>query len=353
MPSRVSIIRVLGLYSAAHVSVDTICAAVVFSITSTDGAKAAAFSGLLLLYHVLAFGLQPILGLGTDLAGCPCFVAVLGLALSSVALVLTPVPLSAIVVAGIGNALFHVGAGIICLGTTPGRSTGPGLFVAPGSLGLLFGAVLGSQNALPVVPLMLAALVLCTLMLSTQTPGVVARHRRGRQIGHIEMILGLLLLVITARSLMGFLVTFPWETQPISLFALTFASALGKACGGMLADRWGWIPLGVGATLASLPFLVGASTWPSAVIPGILLLNLAMPVTLLAVTESMPEYPGFAFGLTCLALLLGALPPLLGVAVDAPIVVALVIALSSSALYGGLRCLMREISPSTQRRAEP
>ena len=139
--------------------------------------------------------------------------------------------------------------------------------------------------------------------------------------------------------MLGFLVVFPWETQPVSLVALAAATALGKALGGILADRCGWIRTGVGGTLAALPLLAVASRWPDAAIPGLFLLNLAMPVTLVAVARTMPGHPAFAFGLTCLALLLGALPSLLGLPVNTPWFVAAVVLISALVLDRGLRRL--------------
>jgi MFS transporter, FSR family, fosmidomycin resistance protein len=134
-------------------------------------------------------------------------------------------------------------------------------------------------------------------------------------------------------------VRFPWETQPMLLVALTLATVLGKAIGGMLADRCGWLPVGVGSMLAALPFLALASTNPVAAIPGMLLLNLTMPITLAAVAETVPDYPGFAFGLTCMALLVGALPSLLGMSTNGPVFVSLVLIVSIAVLHRGLRSL--------------
>jgi FSR family fosmidomycin resistance protein-like MFS transporter len=86
---------------------------------------------------------------------------------------------------------------------------------------------------------------------------------------------------------------------------------LGKALGGVLADRHGFAPVAVGALLASLPLLVLAPSSPAAGILGMLVFNMTMPVTLAVMANVLPERPGFAFGLTCTALVAGGLPPLL------------------------------------------
>ena len=94
-----------------------------------------------------------------------------------------------------------------------------------------------------------------------------------------------------------------WETQPVALLSLTAATVLGKALGGILADRWGWMRTAVGSLLAALPFLVYGHIVPIAAIPGVFFLNMTMPITLAAVAETLPARPGFAFGLTTLACL--------------------------------------------------
>ena len=65
----------------------------------------------------------------------------------------------------------------------------------------------------------------------------------------------------------------------------------------------------VGALLLSVPLLV-FSGQPALAIAAMLLFQMTMPVTLLAVFRALPDEPGFAFGLTTLALLAGTIPVL-------------------------------------------
>jgi hypothetical protein len=88
--------------------------------------------------------------------------------------------------------------------------------------------------------------------------------------------------------------------------------------------------------MAALPFLVWSAAYPAAAIPGLLLLNLTMPVTLAAVAKALPQHPGFAFGLTSLALLLGAIPSMLGVRATGPVFVCAIMLLSAVVLYRAL-----------------
>jgi MFS transporter, FSR family, fosmidomycin resistance protein len=337
---------VLSLYGAAHLVVDACCAAVVFGILSTQAVQPEVFAALLLLYHVIAFGLQSAFGLLVDALRSPRLAAVVGCLVSASAL-LIPAPTLAVVVAGLGNALFHVGGGVISLQISPRRATAPGLFVAPGSLGLLLGAILGKNDPTAAGPVLASAFLLAILMACSPVPQAGSAAGQKRLPNQAELVLGLILLAITIRALLGFLVSFPWDTQPEALLALTAATFLGKVLGGILADRWGWMRVGVGAMLAALPFLGYSSTCPLAVIPGLFLLNMTMPITLVAVAETLPGRPGFAFGLTTLALLLGVTPFLLGAAISGPITVCLVVLLSLAGLYRGLQLLA--VSPSFRK----
>jgi hypothetical protein len=58
---------------------------------------------------------------------------------------------------------------------------------------------------------------------------------------------------------------------------------------------------------AALFAFAGKTAWGFAA--GLLLFNITMPLTLVAVWGQLPSRPGFAFGLTTLALLRAARPP--------------------------------------------
>jgi MFS transporter, FSR family, fosmidomycin resistance protein len=333
----------LSVYGTAHLVVDAVSAAAILQITATQTIEPEAFVALLVLYHAMAFGLQPLFGLAVDATQRHRAAAVGGCLVASVALLLPTWPMLAVVIAGVGNAAFHVGAGVLCLRTMPHRATVAGLFVAPGSVGLLLGVILGKMGITASLPLLPVAALMCLLMCRVrETHHDVPRPRDGAfhaPYGPGQLFLGLILLSIAVRALLGFLVESPWETRPGLLIGLTLAAVAGKAMGGVLADRWGWLRVGVVSLLASLPFLACGAAHPAVALPGVLLLNLTMPVTLAATVEALTGYPGFAFGLASFALVLGAMPALLGVSISGPLIVAAVILLSAAALYYGLRML--------------
>ena len=119
---------------------------------------------------------------------------------------------------------------------------------------------MGTAASLPLLPV---ALVVCFLMFREPSRVRARTHAIPREdaprackhapYGPGQLFLGLILLSIAVRALLGFLVGFSWETQPGLLIVLTLAAVAGKALGGILADRWGWLRVGVGALVASLP----------------------------------------------------------------------------------------------------
>lgn len=340
----------LLVYGTAHFMVDACCAAAVFVAAAQPEFSANRLVALFLLYHVLAFGLQAPLGLTIDALGKPRLAAIAGCLVCASAFMLTATLTGTIVVVGIGNALFHVGGGSVCLQLMPHRATAPGLFVAPGSLGLLLGSILGKIGLWICLLLIPIALLLCLLLAYFDIPSSKPSVGTPKIVGQGELIIALILLPIFVRSMLGFIVHFPWATQPEALLGLTAATVLGKALGGILADRWGWIRVAVGSLLVSLPLLACVSAYPLAAIPGVFFLNFSMPITLAAIAEALPGRPAFAFGLTCLAILLGGITTVLKLLPTNPLIVLVAIVLAATALYRGLRLLsLNDVSTQTYR----
>jgi FSR family fosmidomycin resistance protein-like MFS transporter len=117
------------------------------------------------------------------------------------------------------------------------------------------------------------------------------------------------------------------------------AVVLGKALGGFLADRFGWSVVALSGLALSAFLLTFFAPNPALAIAGTFLFNLSMPVTLACLADMLPGKSGFAFGLTALALIVGALPaftPLHTLTGAAGFIFAAML-VSIAALYGGLR----------------
>ncbi|NTV31201.1 MFS transporter [candidate division WWE3 bacterium] len=169
----------------------------------------------------------------------------------------------------------------------------------------------------------------------------------GSKINYFEFILLLVLLSISIRSLVGSVLIFPWKTNIDLLIILTGAVVLGKGLGGILADKFGWVKIGVGSLALSIPFLVFGANVPFLAIVGMFLFNITMPITLVAISNIFPGRPGFAFGLTTLALIIGTIPAFFSIkqGLGNDWFVFGIITISALALYFGLKKYIMNYEP--------
>jgi len=330
---------------------------------------------LILAYNALAFGLQPLVGLVADgvrlkspvqsrsvgvasqvaANGWDRRIAISGLVLTALAVAGGSWPwFVAVAAAGLGNALFHVGAGAIVLRRYPGRATEPGIFVAPGALGLAAGIQLGGMG-FPHRWLMVVAIA-CAVVVTvrgwnvvfpggsrgqahfswsaflqevasfrrkmSQTPAYErsctawlrwchcwqpSRQESPRHAAVPRWLLAgivLLLLSVSIRGWLGDALAQGSRGVATAAWGVAAAAFLGKLLGGLLADRWGWRLAGVGALLGlALCLVVFPLNRLAVAAGGMILLQLTMPVTLAGLSVAMPRLPGTAFGLASLALL--------------------------------------------------
>ena len=295
--------------------------------------------------------MQPLLALAVDSRRWYRQAAATGCALAAVAMLVPgSLPILAVCVAGAGNALFHLGGGSVGLRLKPGFAAPAGIFVAPGAVGLFLGTLLGESgfSALWTGALLLG--MFSVLLLTHQAPVLPPRNRPERPLGRGRLILLLLLTSVAMRSLLGLASSFPWTSAPALAPLLVLAGALGKGCGGVLADRFGWMRTAVCAPLMSIPLLMFGTASHAERIVAMFLVATTMPVALAAVSETLPGEPAFAFGLTGFALLVGVLPgfshlrPLAGM--REPMVAAALVC--GSARCFGLRLARLSGSPKPQ-----
>ena len=105
--------------------------------------------------------------------------------------------------------------------------------------------------------------------------------------------------------------------MPLAI-AVVASVAAGRACGGLLADRFGWRLIGLGGLLFAVPFLLAGWESVACGVLGVGLLNLALPITSTRVFVRLPASPAFAFGLVSLALMAGGLPAITSMLVPQP-----------------------------------
>ena len=328
----------IAVYGLAHAAVDAACAFAVFSLLSASRFDLAVFSSLVILYNILAFGLQAPLGLAVDRWRLGRASAMAGVLLTAAALFAGFSPLLLVVVAGIGNALFHIGGGSVILSLAPGRAGPAGLYVAPGALGVLAGTLAGkgAYPAAGILAIILLVACIVFMRLKQKQPAVYRPAPFSPNI--FALFLLLLLLSIAIRSFVGFAVVFSWKSNAVLLWVLTLSIIAGKGLGGLIADKFGWMKVSAASLVLSAPILAFGSSIPSLGLAGIFLFNITMPVTLAAIYRLFPSRPAFAFGIACMALLAGAMPSFAFWQPTAgnPALLLIVILVSAVALSGAL-----------------
>ena len=302
--------RFITIYSFAHFLVDTACAFLLLGVLEIKDAILA-----MLLYNAFAFVLQAPFGYLIDKYLNPKVVAIIGLILIATAYIFLDNPLIAISIVSIGNALYHVGGGSLVLSLNKKKATYIGIFVAPGALGLAIGSLLSLSKLdfynwlLPVL-----LLIICGLIYNIKTPPFKRdiANRLSSSISYSILLIVLIMVPIIVRSLIGLSIEFPWKENKALLFALVSSLALGKVFGGILADKFGLLKVGIGGLVISSPLLAFYSTIPFLGILGAFVFNFTMPVTLIAMLNVLPNNKGLSFGLTTVAMFIGSLPTILG-----------------------------------------
>ncbi|MFI5380041.1 MAG: hypothetical protein ACHRHE_12150 [Tepidisphaerales bacterium] len=297
------------LLAFGHMVVDatSIFAATRIATPATIGYDRAV--GVILAYGLLAFAVQPLIGWAIDRWRIPTIAAAIGgLMAAAAALLCETAPMPALWLAGLGNALFHVGAGSICLQLARGTSAMPGVFVAPGDIGVILGTYTG-RGDWGGIQFIIAACVLSGFLVATiRCHTHVSPARRVPDTGPMRLgvALALLFLAVAVRSCVGGVVTAPWLDAPAVWIGIAAAATLAKVA-GVIADRVGWIAFAVPCVLLAAPLTIHAST-PASAMAAMFLVQCAMPVTLAGMARVLPDRPALTFGLASMAIAFGAVP---------------------------------------------
>ncbi|MDR2954880.1 MAG: hypothetical protein LBV43_07360 [Prevotella sp.] len=306
------IVPFISLYSFTHLVVDAACAFLLLGVLDIHDHPILS----ILLYNAIAFVLQAPLGFLIDKGLSPKLAAIAGLIFIIAAFLSGDYLFVALILVSLGNALFHVGGGSQVLALKEKKASFTGIYVAPGGIGLVIGSLLAFapfDTSLLLFPGLLV--VLGAILYFVKTPEfkrVKEPERKKTSSYYIALVITLILIPIIIRSLIGLSIDFPWKENQLLYLSLVLAIALGKAFGGFLADKFGLEIVGVGGLLLSMPLLAFCTEIPVLGILGAFIFNFTMPVTLIAILNTIPEKRGLSFGLSTTALFIGALPVILG-----------------------------------------
>ena len=272
---------------------------------------------LVLIYNALAFGSQPLIGFFADCLPSPRVFASGGMMLLAASLVSRALGYGelAVLMAGLGSAAFHVGAGALTLRACGGRSDAAGLFAAPGVIGLAIGGALAVSGHYLYPPFFVSLLAFAFLIQAWPIPpreASVSRPTKEPIFESHDWIMIGLMTAVALRSLLWTSFQFASAGQITALIALGVAAGIGKIIGGFAAERFGYRRWTMLSLLIAAPLLAFAGKKLALLLPGVALLQSSIPCSIAAMARLLPARPATATGLVLgLAVALGGLPTLL------------------------------------------
>ena len=133
-------LSIVGIYSIIHCIVDMSCAMLIAGILTPTITGTYNLMVSIIFYNFFAFAFQLPFGILADKINKNAFISAIGCLLIIIGYLLNFSAILACIIAGIGNALFHVGGGIDVLNIAERKATLPGIYVATGALGLYIGS---------------------------------------------------------------------------------------------------------------------------------------------------------------------------------------------------------------------
>ncbi len=314
-PPRVSPMPGL-LYFYVHFVTEVIC----FFMLGRYGGDSLMLWFVPLLYDMLAFVPQSLIGYACD--KLPRLqVGVPGLALMSAALLVWNMglfrsPIPSLVILCLGNACTHVAGAEATLRTARGRLGPSAVFVAGGSFGVISGTLLSSTSTPYWALILLAATAVPFVLLAEDDRRKADREREtpcadfdynAVKVAAVWIVL-LATFIVIVRGYMGYGIPTAWKKTTLQTVMLFVTMGVGKAAGGLIADRIGVKKTAMFSAALALPFLLCGDRHMFVSLVGVMLFSMTMSITLALLVSVLPRTPGLAFGLTTIGLFLGTVP---------------------------------------------
>lgn len=338
-------ISIVGIYSIIHCIVDMSCAMLIAGILTPIITNSTRLLISIILYNLFAFAFQLPFGILADKINKNALISAIGCLFIIISYFINSFAIVACIIAGIGNALFHIGGGIDVLNISEKKATLPGIYVATGAMGLYIGSKTTylKFNKFYIIIILLVISILALLWLYKQAKQKYKINNEEPKFENIsnkkQLIMYCLLITICIRGYLGLILNFEWKTNFLIGLVCVTAVVFGKIIGGILGDKFGWRRIStLSLTISAFLFIFAFNNMFCGVI-AILLFNMTMPITLTALSNMFSNNKGMAFGLTTLALFIGAIPVLLGYrdCFFNNIALFIITMLSALILYIGLR----------------
>ena len=273
---------------------------------------------IFLSYDMLAFVPQAIIGYFSDRHPKVPLCAI-GLGMMAIALGIFEIadnPYASLIVLCLGNCLVHVNGAETTLRTAKGKLSGSAIFVSGGSFGVVTGRLMGKAGLHCLLP---AALLLTALPLALYTQRFISDSEvpyrlQCRDFKYAKpgipagIVIFMAVTVVVVRGFMGYGIPTSWNKTVIQTVMLFSFMGIGKALGGILADRFGFKKTAMLSTLLAAPLLMGGDNHMTISLIGVMFFSMTMAITLGILVSVLPETPGLAFGWTTIGLFIGTAP---------------------------------------------
>lgn len=335
--------KIVSIYSMIHFIVDLSSAILVSNLVAQKMGQGIELFIAIITYNFFAFAMQLPIGIIEDKVNKNAICSAIGCLFVAIAFGFTNIGIIACLVAGIGNAMFHVGGGIDVLNICDKKATPSGIFVSTGALGIFLGsksASIGFNKYYIVIMILLLSAIALVWLYNQIKDNVKNEKILIPQINKTEKI-AILCLVITViiRGYVSLILSFEWKSNFILALMATFAVVLGKMIGGIIGDKIGFIKTSLISLIVSAFLFIFSFDNSVIGILAILFFNMTMPITLTALSNILFNNKGMAFGLLSASLFIGSIPVFFGYekAIFNSVGLFIITILSAIILYIGIK----------------
>ena len=138
--------KIMLIYSIIHFVVDFSCAVLISNIIIPQLTGSFSLFFAIIIYNFFAFAIQLPIGILADKINKNAICSALGCVLVIMAFAISRFGITSCLIAGIGNAMFHIGGGIDVLNISDKKATLSGIFVSTGALGIFLGSKITNIN---------------------------------------------------------------------------------------------------------------------------------------------------------------------------------------------------------------
>lgn len=308
MKKKISFISIYGL---CHFIVDFVCAIFILGKLPYIANTYSDFSIAVIIYNFFAFAFQVPIGYVLDKIKLYKYISIVGFILIGLCYLINYNNIFILAtIIGVGNAFFHLEGGVNIYNISKGKAFLNGLFVAPGALGIFLGTTFRDELIKTKFPVFLIFLSI-VLLLSTQKQQFNKEldNNRKTKFNHLRvaLIVALIGLSIIVRSIGGSKIIYSWKSGFILSFIYTISIVIGKAFGGLFADRIGITKVALISLTGSAIFLLFGYNIHIFAYIGILLFNVPMSITLTILENTLSKKIACAVGLNTMFLFIGYL----------------------------------------------